>query len=506
MAPDDINSRGRGHIQPSLGLSEESSSISQSQNTYIEGAAGPEEDTEAGHGLKRSLTLFDGISVLLGVVVGSGIFASPGVVLGDVGSVGLALLTWTAAGCIAYCSSLVYAELGSSIPAAGGDGEYLRIAFGDMMSFVYTWMFFFVSCGGGNSIVVLTFARYAGGLLADLAGFDGVEGLGTNWVKVIAIAAVAILTIVNCRGVELGSAVQNVLSGTKAVLVALIVVAAAAYVARDRKIVLANASRPMEGSSWAKLGPGLIAAIWAFDGWNSIMFMSEEFIDPARDLPRTVAYSMLITCTTYVAMNIAYLCVLPAAVVKSTQVIAVLTVSNALGSTAGKLTSLLVAFNVLGASNSCLMTSARYLYAAARQGNLPSLLAVVSGNGSPVPALILSGLWTSILLALSSNLEQLLNFFGIATWIFYGAVAVALMRLRRAMPGLRRPYSVRPYPAAPLLLVAVSLYILTSSLYANPIPSLLSIGLVVLGFPVYYVVSVMRGRRRRKELDAPLLQ
>eukprot|EP00897_Mesotaenium_endlicherianum_P002783 jgi/Mesen1/2532/ME000161S01585 len=363
--------------------------------------------------------------MVVGIVMGSGIFASPGVVLQDVGSVGMALVTWVVAGVVAYASSLLYAELGSAIPHAGGDGEYLRV------------------CSMPCPLLLLL--------------------LLLSWL-------------------------QNALTLTKTLLVLLIVVAAAAFVAQDARVAHQNASTPFDASSWRHVGPGLIAAIWAFDGWSCIVYLSEELVEPARDLPRCIAAAMATVAAVYVVLNIAYLCVLPAQEVKSTQVVAVLTVQRALGGWAARVTALLVAANVLGCANGSLMATSRYLYAAARQGQLPRPLAAVLPNGAPAASLVAVGVWTSVVLAVSSNdLEKLLDYFGIAAWVFYAAVAAALIHLRRTRPDMCRPYRACLYPATPLLLILIAVFLITTSLLSNIIPSLVSLALIVLGFPVYFM-------------------
>ncbi|CAI7868311.1 unnamed protein product [Closterium sp. NIES-53] len=394
-------------------------------------------------------------SMVLGVVVGSGIFATPGVVLLDSsGSPLLALLLWLLAGIVGYACCEVYAELGSFIPHAGGDGEYLQVAFGELASFVFMWMFFFVSTGGALSILVVTFARYAVALLpgAVAGGEEEMEVM----VMVVGGGCVLLLTLVNCCGVEAGTWLQNLLSLSKALLIAIILAAAPAFMLlHGPATATANLLQPLpplDSLDLSRLGAGLVAAIWAFDGWNCLGFLSEELKNPKRDLPRSLSIGMLIAVVICLSANVAYLCILPAQAIGTSQVVAVDSVALVFGPAAGRLVALLVAFNVLGSANGTLLCNARYFYAMAREGRLPRFFGAVTKSGAPYAALCLIGGWTMVLLFFAANqLEKLLDYFGIATWIFYGAVAAALVKLRWAFPNGPRPYEARFYPLPPVI-------------------------------------------------------
>ncbi|CAI7801025.1 unnamed protein product [Closterium sp. NIES-54] len=365
----------------------------------------------------------------------------------------------------------VYAELGSFIPHAGGDGEYLQVAFGELASFVFMWMFFFVSTGGALSILVVTFARYAVALLpgAVAGGEEEMEVM----VMVVGGGCVLLLTLVNCCGVEAGTWLQNLLSLSKALLIAIILAAAPAFMLlHGPATATANLLQPLpplDSLDLSRLGAGLVAAIWAFDGWNCLGFLSEELKNPKRDLPRSLSIGMLIAVVICglprslsigmliavvicLSANVAYLCILPAQAIGTSQVVAVDSVALVFGPAAGRLVALLVAFNVLGSANGTLLCNARYFYAMAREGRLPRFFGAVTKSGAPYAALCLIGGWTMVLLFFAANqLEKLLDYFGIATWIFYGAVAAALVKLRWAFPNGPRPYEARFYPLPPVI-------------------------------------------------------
>lgn len=243
--------------------------------------------------LQRVLSVRDGVSVMVGLVLGSGIFVSTGIVVENVGSVGLNLLTCAFAGLIAYASSLVYAELGSAIPDAGGDGKFLEMAFGPIGSFFFTWTCFFVLMGGGNAIVALTFARYAAVLV--FPDYLSSENSDSDfYVGLIGVGGVLFLTTVNCISVKYGSKIQNLVSVSMVILVIEIIASALFVVWTKPHIVIDNISDPFQGTKWGLLGPGLVAAVWNFDGWNDVVFLSEELKNPKKNLPKVITISMLL--------------------------------------------------------------------------------------------------------------------------------------------------------------------------------------------------------------------
>lgn len=482
-------------------------------------------------GLKRTLTAFDGVSMVLGVVVGSGLFATPGVVLTDAGgSPVVALVLWLVAGGVGYACCEVYAELGSFIPHAGGDGEYIQVAFGELASFVFMWMFFFVSTGGAMAILVVTFARYAVALIPGAPPVADAE----LWVQVAGALCVLVLTAINCMGVEAGTLVQNLLSFSKALLIAVIIAAAPLFILvspAGAAVVAQNFNLPvprLADVDWSRMGAGLVAAIWAFDGWNCLGFLSEELKDPKRDLPKSLSIGMILAVAICLSANVSYLCILPVSVIGTSQVVAVDAVAAAadgvmgaaapaaaaggVGAHMGRLVALLVALNVLGSANGTMLCNARYFYAMAREGKLPRIFGAVTAAGAPYAALSLIGAWTLILLFLAANqLEKLIDYFGIATWIFYGAVGAAQVKLRWDFPDAPRPYEARLYPLPPILVVVTAVFLVVSSLVAHPIPSVASLAFVFIAFPLFYIQRWMRSEAQpqnmsKRSLQEPLLQ
>ncbi|KAH8931753.1 hypothetical protein BDL97_19G037400 [Sphagnum fallax] len=375
------------------------------------------EEEESVPVLRRHLTLLDGISVLLGIIIGSGIFASPGVVLQHTGSVGLGCIAWLAAAFMALCSALVHAELGAAMPQAGGNAYYLKVAFGDAFSFAFIWTMFFVLVNGSLAIVAISSARY---FLIGITGANITEiDLDSDpWSKAIAIACVVGLTICNCFGVVVSNRLQNIISLIKVVLVLLLAVAAGAFLWGSTDVLQTNLHQPFAGSTPFGFGLGTVAALWAFAGGGDIVYLAEEMKDPAKDIPHSTIGGISLVAVIYLIINFIYLCILPAADVKLSSVIAIDATKTALGSWAGLTTALLVAVSVLGTANAIILYGARYIYAAARDGQVPRMLTCLKllrqQNGAPYVALLAQGAICVLLLLQSSAFIEVNILFSIA--------------------------------------------------------------------------------------------
>ena len=336
----------------------------------------PESGTTAAHstiGLQRVLSRWDGISLLTGIIIGSGIFASPGVVLQYLhGSAFLTLLIWLLAAFIAMNSSLIYGELGTMFPAAaGGDYDYIKNAFGDAAAFAWSFCMFWVIKAGSIAIISVTFAAYF-----RRAIYPSEESLcqDGDWIeKTIAVFIIVIITSVNCLTVKFASKCMNALASLKVVLVLMIVGLMIAQLSTSTKILVDNFHNSAEWEglrSLDSLGPALVAALWAFDGWNDITFMSEELKSPERDIGPIIIASTTIVTITYLLCNIAYFSTLPYKRIMSTSVVAIDVADHVGGRFAAILISLLVALSTMGTLTGSIMTGGRFMYATARDGQV----------------------------------------------------------------------------------------------------------------------------------------
>ncbi|KAL2621161.1 hypothetical protein R1flu_001366 [Riccia fluitans] len=455
--------------------------------------------------LRRELGLIDTLSFTVGIIIGSGIFTSPGAVLAYAGSVGEGLLSWVAAGVLALLSVLLFAELGASIPVASGSGAYFKIAFGDAWSFAFVWIMFFAIFPGSVNLISVSFAQY---LVAAISSIDLEPGelSGDVRVKYIAILCIVILTLCNCAGVRVGAMVQNVLGVCKMALVSLIVILGTIFFCRDSSVLKENFTEPFNGSSLPGFGPSMVAALWAFCGWGDIVFLAEEIKNPEKNIPRASFGAIAIVTFTYLVVNVSYIAVIPYSEVESSLVVAMDTARAVLGPSGGRLTAVLVAVSLLGTVNAVIMCGGRYLYGSAKTGEAHRWLGHVSvRTGAPTIALLAQGAWCVFLLFLFSDFLQILNYFGTASFFIYGLSAVAHIELRRKLPDLHRPYKVPYHPFASVVVVCTCMYMIVSTVVNDPIHSAYAFLFMILAFPIYYLVVKEWNTRANLDKILPLL-
>ena len=333
--------------------------------------------------LQRVLGRRDGVSLMIACIIGSGIFASPGVIVsnfeGARGEGFLVLLAWVLAAAVAALSSLVYGELGTLFQhssSAGADYTFIQAGLGDAPAFAWAFSMFWVIKPGGLAIIGLTFAQYArrcfvgGG--AGAAG-EGGGGGGDASIRAVAVLTIMLFTGVNCLTVKLASRVMNAFAAIKVLLVAALCALMAVQLARSTAVIRGNFSGAPSwdgGRAAAGMGPALVASLWAFDGWNDICFMAEELRSPGRDVAPIITVSTAIVTVVYFICNIAYMSALPLAQIAGTDVVAVDTAMRVGGTAAATAISFLVACCTLGTLTGSLMVGGRFIYATARDGQV----------------------------------------------------------------------------------------------------------------------------------------
>ena len=364
----------------------------------IEAQASPRAPQE----LRRGLGSWDAMAIVVSVIVGSGIFASPGLVLDTCGSVGLGLLSWVIAGVLATASSLVYCELGAMIPSAGGDYSYLREAFGDTVAFSWAFMSFTVQKPASLAIVSTVVGNY---VTAVVLGDDGstIAGESALRVKIFATLYVLSLTAINVLPITCVAKLQDGLALTKPVLIGGLLLLSGIYAVRAPTTAQTNFGPNLwEGGRLMEMGPSIFAALWAFNGWSNLSFMAEEMADPQRQMPRALLGGMVIVVAVYLLCNVCYLSVLPAfepgelapslastpvAAVSTTEEASRLVLPTSVAVVAPAAVAALISISGVGSSNVTVMTGGRYLYAIARDGQAPHALSRLSRWQTPYVAL-----------------------------------------------------------------------------------------------------------------------
>jgi len=460
------------------------------------------------------LGIFTTIMVVVGGVIGSGIFRKPGVMAAELGTPTLLLGVWVLAGVITMFGALTNAEVSGLIPETGGQYVFFERMYGPFFAYLYGWAVFAVIQTGSIAALAYVFAEYFTQFvpLRELSGpaatfaihlpFIGdILPLKELGVKLLAVGVIVLLTTINYLGVRFGAAVQNIFAIAKvAGMLALFVAAFLPFSGGN----VANLTAP--GSATSKTGLALVLAVaaalqgafWAYDGWVKASYIAGEVRDAQRIVPRATVLGMFIVTAIYLLMNVAYCWVLPIDVMSQSKLVAA-DVANRIFSGGGKWVAVIVMISTFGANNAVILTSARVYFSMARRNVFPAMLGRAHPRfHTPAASLVVQGLW-SILLVFSGTFDMITDMLVFVAWIFYAAGAYGVFVLRRKMPDAPRPYKVPGYPWVPAIFVVFAAVFVALTLYndisgfraaaaaGKPalINSLFGIVLVLLGTPIY---------------------
>jgi APA family basic amino acid/polyamine antiporter len=439
----------------------------------------------AHRGLDRILGFRDLVLIVIGTVIGSGIFLVPGGVLKQAGGhAGPALLVWAAGGVLSLLGALAYGELGAMKPTAGGLYVYLRDAFGPLTAFLYGWTFFLVIATGSAATLAVASASYLESFIA----------LGPLGQKLAAVALLGIVAALNVRSTRRSADVQN---WSTAIKVCALLVMSAVLIVAHREPQAADASfwpASFTPEIFSGMGLGMIGVLWAYEGWQYVTFSAGEATDPQRTFPRAIVVGTASLIGIYVLANVGYLAALgPEGVVRSDRVAAE-AVGAIVGPGAAKLIAAAILISIFSATNGLTITAPRVYYAMARDGLFFSKLAEVHPRyGTPAVSVIAGTLWAMILAA-SGTFEQLLTYVVFVGWIFYALGAACVFVLRRTEPDAERPFRVPGYPWTPLLFVVAAVALVGNTIATQPGRAAVGIGVVLLGVPVYFLWRPAKSR------------
>ncbi len=448
---------------------------------------------------RRDLTLLHATSLVVGITIGTGIFLKAAVMAQAVGTPLLVLAAWVVAGLIAMFGALSFAELGALLPDAGGEYVYLRAAFGEIPGFLYVFNSFLV---GGASISA--YGAAVAIFLSDIHPFNGVwlqrtvSVFGMSYTlqlgarQLIAVGVIALFGVINCAGVILGGRVQTILTVAKVVSIVGVVCGVLFFGGTHD---WANFSAPAGATTGGLSGFGaaMFAALWAYSGWQFLPMAASEVQKPERNLPRAIIGGTLVVLAIYMLINVAYLYALPfwqVATANSTAYpeapsVATRAVQTFLGAKAAPIAALIFLVSSIGALNGTILARARVPFAAARDGLFFSAFGRLSPHSRvPVTSIALVSVWAA-LLAASGTFDQLTNMAVLSYAIFWAPVVLAVIVLRRKLPDAPRPYRVPGYPFVPLAFVLVMCWIVCNAFLTNPIESLATLALILLGLPLY---------------------
>jgi basic amino acid/polyamine antiporter, APA family len=451
----------------------------------------------------RAISRLDATALVVGSMIGSGIFIVSGAILREVHAPGLMLMVWIVSGLVTLLGAVTYGELAAMFPKAGGNYVYLREGISPLFGFLYGWTLFTVIQTATIAAVAIAFARFTAVLMPALSedvflgGKWGGYNLGVSWQRLFAIASVIVLTWINVRGVRTATIIQTSLTAIKtAALAALIVLGIT--IGRNAEAIVANfgvSFWPAGGFTLALVpvvAAAMVGSLFSMDAWNNVGFASGELKNPEKDLPFAMAIGVLVVVTLYVLANVAYLNVLPADVIAKTWTegrppVGTAAMQQMFGQAGLTIMAIAIMISTFGCNNGLILSGARVYYAMARD----NLFFAKAGElhpsyRTPALALVVQAIWTS-LLALSGTYGNLLDYIIFAAVLFYMLTAVGLLILRRTRPDLPRPVRAPGYPWLPILYIAATGFICVNLLVQKPVYTWPGLIIVALGVPVYFV-------------------
>jgi APA family basic amino acid/polyamine antiporter len=468
------------------------------------------------HLLQKRVNLFDGISIVAGAMIGSGIFIVSADIARNVGSPGWLMVVWLITGIITVIGALSYGELAAMMPHAGGQYVYLKEAYHPLIGFLFGWTTFLVIQCGTIAAVGVAFAKFSGVLIPWISDKNILVHLGPLKISstmLVAIAMISFLTWLNTRGIVTGKTVQNIFSSTKVIaLFGFIIIGFLATKSINsleiNKEVFWQASRigqdnqpiPIAGFALiAAIGTALVGSLFSADAWYTVTYISSEVINPKRNVPLSLLLGTGIVMTMYLLTNYVYIKILPlsgspdGADVLSRGIqfatsdrVATSAMSVVFGDSAAVIMAVFIMISTFGCNNGLILTSPRVYYAMARDGLFFRRVAEINKNGVPGFAIAIQGVW-AILLCLSGSYGNLLDYVIFAVLIFFTLTILAIFVLRIKRPDIPRPYKAFGYPVIPAIYILTTITIMVILLIYKPNYTFPGLGIVLLGIPVFYL-------------------
>ena len=470
--------------------------------------------------LIRGLGLVAAISIIIGNVIGTGVFLKARVMTCNLGSPEWVVIAWIAAGILSLAGALTYAELSAMKPEAGGEYVFLRDAYGRISSFLYGWMQIFIAKTGSQAAVAVTFAiglnDFFGGQLKQTLAQTRIFGYQYELtsLQIVAVMVIIIFTTINCASVVLTGKIATVLTFVKIALIAFVGIGAFVWVTGGsfEHFSMINDGGKCEGvadvvkygsasySFSAGFGAAMLGALWGYDGWNNLSLVAGEVQKPERNIPIALIGGTALIILLYVFAQIAYFYVLdPTAVasVSKDSSVAKEVVARFFGADiktfatgfAVSVFTVGLMLSSIGTLHTSILTGARVPYAMAKDGMMFQSVGKLSeATRVPVVALIVQGIWASIL-ALSGSFDTLTDYVIFGSWIFYALTATSIFYFRGSIPDSERPYKALGYPLIPVLFLTVAGWLLVNTMMTSPMQSFAGIGLILLGLPVYYYLT-----------------
>lgn len=427
--------------------------------------------------LPRVLGLWDIVGIVVGGIIGSGIFIVPAAIASEVKAPLLIFAVWIGGGLLSFFGALAFSELGAAYPHAGGSYIFLRESFGKLIAFLFGWTLFLVIDTGGIATLAVAFSsKY-------LPHFFSLSVIGE---KTIAVAFIIFLVVVNYVGVRWGANFQNLLTIIK--FAALAGVCAILFIFGKGNSAHFSSPRP-ESFSWdliGSFGVAMVAVLWAYKGWEAASYSAGETKNPGKNLPWGIFIGTLAVIVIYIVANLAYLYIFTSSEIAQSDRIASDAMSLVVGPIGASIVAIIILFSITGAANQVLLTSPRVYYAMAKDGLFFRKISDVHLKFlTPHVSIVAMGVW-SIALSLSGTFEQLFTYVIFGEWIFFGLTVAAVIILRKKRPDLPRPYKTFGYPVTPILFIFCALLISVNTLINEFTNAMAGLVIILLGLPAYF--------------------
>ena len=463
--------------------------------------------------LVKGLRLYDCTTIVMGSMIGSGIFIVAAEIAREVQSPGLLLLCWVVSGVMTVAAAVTYGELAGMMPAAGGQYVYLREAFGPLFGFLYGWTLFLVIQTGTMAAVAVAFGKFLGVLIPWVSTRNLLINLGRIEVfhhpvsltlssqQLVAVLALLFLSALNVFGLRLGAWVQNVFTTLK-VATLLGLIALGVWWSNLHPTAATQEERLWSGMHWnlatlTIVSVALVGPLFSSDAWNNVTFTGSEIVNPRRNLPLALFVGTATICALYVACNWVYLRVLPFTAIQhaAEDRVATAAAQVMLGSKGATLMAAAIMISTFGCMNGLILTGARVYYAMAKDGLFfPSVAKVHPRHHTPAVSLGVQMVWAG-LLTLSGTYSELLEYVIFAVVLFYALTLAGVFQLRRTRPLAPRPYRAWGYPVVPAIYIAFAMFVEWALLTNKPGRSIAGLSIVALGAPVYFLWRRRAGTR-----------
>ena len=480
------------------------------------------------HLLRKRVTLFDGVSIVAGAMIGSGIFIVTADIARSVGSPGWLMMVWLITGVITIIGALSYGELAAMMPSVGGQYVYLRESYHPLIGFLFGWTTFLVIQCGSIAAVAVGFAKFTGVIfpwISDSNVLFTVASLNITSTQLVAIGLIVFLTWLNTRGIVTGKTVQNIFTSTKVIALLGFIVVGLLFTKgvnslTANKEVFWQASRIGEGGAVipiagfalvAAIGTALVGSLFASDAWYNVTYISGEVINPKRTVPLSLLFGTLLVSGLYLLTNFVYIRILPLhgtpggvdAIAQGIQFaaddrVATSAMSVIIGDYAAIVMAIFVMISTFGCNQIMILAGPRVYYAMAMDGLFFKRVGSLNARGVPAFALIVQGVW-SVLLCLSGTYGNLLDYVIFAVLLFFALTILAIFILRTKRPDIPRPYKAFGYPFIPALYILTTLLIMVILLIYKPNYTFPGLGIVLLGIPVFYLWRRFNGNLRSEQ-------